>query len=183
MINHRRFFPWMENSGRPRSFHPVRLRTAMDGGDRYRMNRRRTGTTRFSGAGRPKDEAPRDGIRPNPATFWLLFGRSKSNRLAPKAFNQNRRPVILHYQASSDFHAHQPIRHLKGEKHLMKFHNHTVGSIRIKQKQVPQIRLFGQWLERSSFHPGREFIVYELSDCLFLAPPPPEEAKKEEAEV
>ncbi len=64
----------------------------------------------------------------------------------------------------------------------MKFRNHTVGSIRIKQKQVPQIRLFGQWLERSGFLPGREFTVYELSDCLFLAPPP-EEAIKEETEV
>ena len=65
----------------------------------------------------------------------------------------------------------------------MKFHNHTIGSIRINQKQVPQIRLFDQWLERSGFHPGREFIVYELSDCPFPAPPHPKEAKKEEAKV
>ena len=38
---------WMENSGRPRSLHLVRLRTARDGDDRCRMNCRKSETTRF----------------------------------------------------------------------------------------------------------------------------------------
>jgi hypothetical protein len=64
----------------------------------------------------------------------------------------------------------------------MRFHTHTVGSIRIKRKQVPRIRLSGQWLDRNGFQPGRKFTVYELSGCLILSLPRPDE-KREETEV
>ena len=69
MINHRRLFPWMEISGRSQSIHPVRPRTAMDGDDRYRMHRRRTGTTLV------------------PAIFCFFLIGQKEKRLAPTLQN------------------------------------------------------------------------------------------------
>jgi hypothetical protein len=53
----------------------------------------------------------------------------------------------------------------------VKFHRHTVGSIRNNQKRVPLIRLSGRRLERHGFKPGRKFTVYELSGCLVLSLP------------
>lgn len=62
----------------------------------------------------------------------------------------------------------------------MKSHHHTVSLLHTNQKQVPQIRLSGQWLARNGFQPGCKFIVYELSGYLVLSLPWPEKEKKEE---
>jgi hypothetical protein len=50
----------------------------------------------------------------------------------------------------------------------MKIHRLTVSSIRTEEKQVPIIRLSGNWLTGFGFKIGCKVIVYEQPDSLLL---------------